>query len=109
MATRSIKMKKSEDQKIISIISDFNIVPLSGHLKNKLKHPKFVIETAPYGQVYQSLARSSDSWLDIVWTLPERILPGFNKALQCVQVKHEDILTEVDDFAESLIRASTQK
>jgi len=102
-------MKKSEDQKIISIISDFNIVPLSGHLKNKLKHPKFVIETAPYGQVYQSLARSSDSWLDIVWTLPERILPGFNKALQCVQVKHEDILTEVDDFAESLIRASTQK
>jgi FkbH-like protein len=102
-------MKKSEDQKVISIISDFNIAPLSGYLKNKIKHPDFVFETAPYGQVFQSLARSSKSWLDIVWTLPERILPGFNKALQLEHIIHEDILTEVDDFAESLIRASTQK
>ena len=102
-------MKQSEDQKVISIISDFNIAPLSGYLKNKIKHPDFVFEIAPYGQVFQSLARSSKSWLDIVWTLPERILPGFNKALQLEHINHEDILTDVDNFAESLIRASTQK
>ena len=102
-------MKKSEDQKVISIISDFNIAPLSGYLKNKIKHPDFVFETAPYGQVFQSLAHSSKSWLDIVWTLPERILPGFNIALQLEHINHEDILRDVDNFAESLIRASTQK
>ena len=102
-------MTKSISQKIIALISDFNIAPLSGHLKNKLKYPEFVLETAPYGQVYQSLARSSESWLDIVWTSPERILPGFHKALQLEKVMHEDILTEVDDFAQSLIKASAKK
>jgi FkbH-like protein len=109
MASRSIKVKTPANQKVIVVISDFNVAPLSGHLKNKLKHPEFVFETAPYGQVYQSLARSNESWLDIVWTLPERILPGFNKALQLECIKHDDILTEVDDFAESLIRASNQR
>lgn len=102
-------MTKSISQKIIALISDFNIAPLSGHLKNKLKYPEFVLETAPYGQVYQSLARSSESWLDIVWTSPERILPGFHKALQLEKVKHEDILKEVDNFAQSLIKASAKK
>jgi len=102
-------MKNSASQKVISIISDFNIAPLTGYLKNKLKNQEFVFETAPYGQVYQSLARSSEGWLDIVWTLPERILPGFSKALQLEHIKHEDIMTEVDDFAESLISASTGK
>ena len=109
MVAGSIKMKKPVNQKLVSLISDFNIAPLSGYLKNKLKNPEFVFETAPYGQVYQSLARSSESWLDIVWTSPERILPGFNKALQLEQIKHEDIMTEVEDFAENLIRASTGK
>ena len=83
------------NQKIITLISDFNIAPLSGFLKNKLKYPEFILETAPYGQVYQSLARSSESWLDIVWTSPERVLPGFKKACQLEEVTHEDILADV--------------
>ena len=97
------------NQNIITIISDFNIGPLSGFLRNKLEGPEFVLEAAPYGQVYQSLARSSESWLDIVWTSPERVLPGFNKACQLGEVMHEDILADVDDFAQSLIRASEKR
>ena len=96
-------------QKIITIISDFNINSLSGFLKNKLEGSEFVLETSPYGQVYQSLARSSESWLDIVWTSPERVLPGFNKACQLEEVMHKDILDEVDDFVQSLIKASEKR
>ena len=90
-------------QKIIRLISDFNIRPLSGYISNKLNTEKFALELAPYGQVYQALDRSSQSWLDIVWTTPERVLPGFYRALQLERVMHEDILSEVDDFVQSLI------
>ena len=95
--------------KKITLISDFNVLPLTGFLKNRLKHSEFLVETAPYGQVYQSLAVSSESWLDIIWTLPERILLGFQKACQLEEVVHEDILAEVDDFAERLIDISKKR
>jgi FkbH-like protein len=97
------------DRKIIRLVSDFNISPLSGFLSNKLKSQEFALELAPYGQVYQTLERSSENWLDIVWTTPERVLPGFHKALQLEEVMHEDILAEVDDFAQSLIWASEKR
>ena len=97
------------DEKVISLISDFNIAPLSGFLKNKLTHPEFILETEPYGQVYQSLVRSTGSWLDIVWTSPERVLPGFQTACQLEEVAHEDILADVDYFAQSLISASEKR
>lgn len=102
-------MTDMTDQKIITLISDFNIAPLSGFLTNKLKHPEFILKTSPYGQVYQSLACSSESWLDIVWTSPERVLPGFQKACQLEEVAHEDILADVDDFAQRLISASEKR
>jgi len=97
------------DKKKITLISDFNIAPLSGFLKNKLEHSEFLIETAPYGQVFQSLARSNESWLDIIWTLPERVLLGFQKACQLEEVLHEDVLAEVDDFAQRLLDVSEKR
>ena len=102
-------MTDLKDKKTITLISDFNIAPLSGFLKNRLKHSEFLLETAPYGQVYQSLACSSESWLDIIWTLPERVLPGFQKACQLEEVLHEDVLAEVDDFAQRLIDVSEKR
>ncbi|MDB9892086.1 HAD-IIIC family phosphatase [Amylibacter sp.] len=55
------------------------------------------------------MTRSSQSWLDIIWTSPERVLPGFQKACQFEEVAHEDILDDVDYFAQSLINASEKR
>ena len=109
MAVRTIVMNVTKGKKKITLVSDFNIAPLSGFLKNRLKNSEFFVETAPYGQVYQSLTLSRESWLDIVWTLPERVLLGFQKACQLEEVVHEDILAEVDDFAQKLIDVSKKR
>lgn len=99
-------MTDFKNKNIIRIVSDFNVGPLSGLLNNNLDDQQFKVVAAPYGQVYQSLTNSSESWIDIVWTSPERILPCFNKAYQFEEVVHDDILADVDDFVENLIRAS---
>lgn len=96
-------------KKKITVTSDFNIEPLSRFLKNNLESPEFLLETAPFGQVYQSLSSSSESWLEIVWTLPERVLPYFKKACQLEEVTHEDVLADVDNFAQRLIMASEKR
>ena len=104
-------MTDPKDKKVITLISDFNVEPLSRLLKNRSNqdHSEFSFETAPYGQVYQSLARSTESWLDIIWTQPEGVLLGFRKACQLEEVLHEDILAEVDDFAQRLIDVSEKR
>lgn len=102
-------MTNMVNKKKITVTSDFNIEPLSRFLKNNLESPEFVLETAPFGQVYQSLASSSESWLEIVWTSPERVLPDFKKACQLEEVTHEDVLADVDDFAQRLIMASEKR
>ena len=102
-------MIKSTKKKIVRIVSDFNAGALSGFLKNKLEYRKFEIEVSPYGQLYKSLARSSDSWVDIVWTTPERILPGFKKAYQLEEITHEDVVADVNDFADSIVMASKNR
>jgi len=88
-------------RKHLRLISDFNINPLVGCLQNAGALSDWVIESAPYGQVHQALTQTTDSWADILWTTPERILPGFYKAFQLEEVSHDVILADVEDFADS--------
>jgi FkbH-like protein len=90
-------------RKHLRLISNFNISPLAGYLRNTDSLADWIIETAPYGQVHQELARRTDSWADILWTTPERILPNFYNAFQFEDISHDLVLADVDDFADSII------
>jgi len=89
--------------KHLRLISDFNINPLAGCLRNTGAFEDWVIETTPYGQVHQQLSQISESWVDLLWTMPERILPSFYRAFQLEEISHDVILAEVDDFADYVI------
>lgn len=88
---------------LIRLISDFNIDSLAGYLKNSPACKQYEVEVSPYGQVYQTIGQPSQSWADIIWTTPERCLAHFYKAFQLEYVLHEDVLNDVDDFADALI------
>ena len=96
-------------KKFIRVISDFNSESLSVFLKHELAADEFDFEVAPFQQVYQTLSSATSSWADIVWTAPERTLPSFKRALQLEQTSHEDVLAEVEDFANSIIKASENR
>jgi FkbH-like protein len=90
--------------KKVRIISDSNMFPFLGQLQeypNFLKHP---IEVTDYGQVYQSISKEVKSFLDIVWTSPEKILPSFNAAYQLRDVPHQQVIAEVEEYIDLLLR-----
>lgn len=92
---------------VITLISDSNIEPLAGYLKNATLPAGFSVNVAAYGQVYQTLGHPvADGWANVVWTAPERILPRFHQAFQLEDVRHEDVLADVDDFADAILRAA---
>lgn len=90
-------------RKHLRLISNFNVSPLAGYLQNTDSLGEWEIESAPYGQVHQELERSTESWADILWTTPERILPNFYNAFQLEAVSHDLVLADVEDFADSII------
>ena len=90
------------------LVSDFNIEPLYGYLKNNEQAPSIIPIVAPFGQVIQTLLDTDNEiWSEyhdfaLVWTRPEGVLNSFARALDfhCVQI--EDILAEIDDFVSAL-------
>lgn len=97
------------ERNIIRIISDFNIEPLAGFLKNESVCKEFDIHVSPYGQFNQTLSKHSKSWVDIIWTTPERTLLNFKKAIQFQQISHDDVLADVEDFADRIIFLSKDR
>ena len=89
----------------LQLISDVNITPLAGHLANIAGIEK--VETAPYGQLFPTLqSPRPDLWGRVVWTLAERSLPSFARALQLQEIDRAACLQEVDQFAEALIKGA---
>ena len=90
------------------LVSDFNIEPLYGYLKNNEQAPSVISIVAPFGQVIQTLVDTDNEiWSEyhdfaLVWTGPEGVLNSFARALDfhCVQI--ENILVEVEDFVSAL-------
>jgi FkbH-like protein len=91
----------------LRLISDFNVEPLGRYLRNVPGMESEAISTAPFGQVYPSLAkmRESDKWGSIIWTLAEKVIPHFSSAFNLEDVDHAEILHEVDHFADSILAA----
>jgi FkbH-like protein len=88
------------------LVADFNIGMLGRFAANSDYFVGFEFVNAPYGQVYQTLsAAPADSVTSaIVWTTPEGIIPSFSKALEFERIDAEQCLTEVDQFADHLLR-----
>lgn len=88
-----------------TVISDFNATPLARLLGNIPELASATIDVAPFNQVYQSLSSPATHEQDVgvIWTLPERTLPTFARALDMEEVEFDDCLAEVDEFAEHVV------
>ncbi len=96
------------------LISDFTIDSLAHLLANDLDSPKVTVEVAPYNQVQRVLLdqeltvwKSAPSFV-VVWTRPEAISPLFDDVLNNIPRKLDDILKDVDAFADLIRTASKQ-
>lgn len=88
----------------LTLISDFNAELLARILANQGGSEIMIdVQVAPYGQVYQSLAAGALGRGGIVWTLPERSVPAFARALEFKEIDVERCMDEVDVFAQALL------
>lgn len=94
-------------QPSVRLIADFNADVFARYLTNTLR-PAPRLEVTPFGQVHQSLAaeRPADDGSTIVWARAEAAIASFGRAAELEDVRHEDVLAEVDAFADQLIRYS---
>ncbi|MFA6109397.1 MAG: HAD-IIIC family phosphatase [Candidatus Latescibacterota bacterium] len=94
------------------LVSDFNLDNLAGLLGQDPEAPAVEPVVAPFGQAVQVLADGSLSCWDpvpavcLVWTRPQAVLPAFARRLQGEAVGDEEILSEVDAYAELLLAAA---
>ncbi|MBT6439580.1 MAG: HAD-IIIC family phosphatase, partial [Flavobacteriales bacterium] len=86
----------------IFLISDFNAEPLARYLLNN-NEESMSVETAPFGQVFQSLAGKENYDGGIVWTLPEKVIPTFARAIEFSKIDVESCLNEVAVFADAVL------
>ncbi|MEO9229489.1 MAG: HAD-IIIC family phosphatase [Devosia sp.] len=89
----------------ILLVSDFNVEPLARVMANTRGLEMLRARAAPFGQVYQQLARGSGSLF--IWTRPEGVLPAFARAANFEEVDHALVLDEVDAFANAILTASS--
>jgi FkbH-like protein len=90
----------------LKIISDFNAGPFARYLTSQLGEDKVTVDIAPYGQVYQSLSApvaDQNSSECLIWTLAERVVPTFWRAINLEEIDAARCLEEVDAFADALL------
>jgi FkbH-like protein len=94
--------------RFLKLISDFNVEPLAQLLRNLPGWEADLIEVAPFGQVYQALSEvvSDEHWTKILWTQPDRVLVQFARACSLEIVDHDEVLGEVDAFADAIVRSA---
>ena len=90
-------------------ISDFNVSNFNAYLINSEERPKFRVIEVPFGQVQHLLMDETAScWEEvpdtvIVWTQPQAIAQTMRHALMFEEVQADDLLEEVDQFADLLL------
>ena len=94
------------------IISDFTADALAGLLRNDGQFPPVSATIAPFGQVTQLLLDpSAGCWqprpdFAVVWTRPQGIVSSFSSLLDGEAVALEQLLAQVDAFADLLLDAA---
>jgi FkbH-like protein len=90
------------------LISDFNVEPLARIIGNLPVLSGMKVESAPYGQVYQSLAAPMVSGFNtlLLWTRAEGVIPSFARALNYEEIEHGLVLEEVDRLAAAILASA---
>ncbi len=90
------------------IVSDFTIGELERRLNATNEATQLDFEAAPFDQVVPSLLGDAPAGRDVlvVWTRPEAVVPAFDALLSYQTVDESDILKQVDDFCELIVRAA---
>ncbi|MFO0860979.1 MAG: HAD-IIIC family phosphatase [Phycisphaerales bacterium] len=94
------------------LIADHTIDQLGAILKNGDDAPAIKTSVAPFDQVQQVLLNGALScWKQgadtaVVWTRPERSIDAFRRILQRERVTQQELLAQVDEFADLITRAS---
>ena len=90
-------------------ISDFNLDNFNSLLVNGEGDPAIEIVDAPFGQVQQLLIdRDAACWAEpldvaVVWVQPQSIIETFRRALEFHVVTPQDVIAEVDSYADQLL------
>lgn len=92
------------------VVSDFNAELLSRYLDADRNAPECTVETAPFGQVFQTLAGLPDGGETtlVVWTRPEGVSPAWAEYVEGGTVPMERLQEDVDQFAEALKQAAAK-
>jgi FkbH-like protein len=94
----------------ILVVSDFNAQLLSRYLEADGGAPDCTVETAPFGQLFQTLAGfdGGEETSLMVWTRPEGVSPAWSRYVEGEPTDIEALLADVGDFA-GLLRAAAAK
>ena len=90
-------------------ISDFNVSNFNAYLTNSGELPGIRIIDAPFGQVHHLLMdETAACWAEvpdmvIVWTQPQAVVQSLCRALMFEEVQVNNLLEEVDQFANLLL------
>ena len=93
----------------VLVVSDFNAELVSRYLSADRSLPACSASSAPYGQVFQSLAAGSAGGGEtsiFLWTRPEGVIPGWARQLAGEAVALEELLADVDTFAAAVATAA---
>ncbi len=92
------------------LISDFNVANLAGFLANDSEEPVAEATVAPFGQAIPILMNGDheiwggDPSFTVVWTRPEGVIESFSRFIGHETENAENVLGEVDAYAELLVR-----
>jgi len=94
------------------VISDFNIEPFADYLRQGENNSSCEVAVGPFGQVMPVLleagSATSNNTYDalILCTQPEAVITGYGALLRYETVPESEIVSEVHQFADSIINAA---
>lgn len=93
------------------LVSDFNVTPLAGYLRNGKESPALRVVEAPFGMVEPVLLGEHEVWLQkpncaLVWTRPQAACAAFGRLLQGEIDASTEIEGEIAHFVDLLLGAA---
>ncbi|MGA7838398.1 MAG: hypothetical protein WB996_10555, partial [Ignavibacteriaceae bacterium] len=99
-----------KDKIKLLLISTFNIQNFANYLNNDESTPEINAKVTTFGQVIPTLLdnqiNKDDSDGAVVWTQPDLLIESFNKQLGNEKILIDDVLNEVNTFADAVISFS---